>query len=239
MKLKNLLKLLLVASIVFVLLNDVFLSDVPELFNYGYEFGQVLSNLFLAYIASYIFYFIVVVLKDRRDKENIYLYVYELTRNLIGRAYSVYNEIIAASGVNQKDYDKRTITLEQYKELCKKANPNETPSNRGIGQPISEKATYAKFIYNGSVAYVKHYIEKIFIYMPLLDSEHVRLINRLQNSEFFKEADTLTWQSLNSNFSVYSDNMYEFLEFVRDLEDYNERENIKHIKSNKTYRKQQ
>jgi len=67
--------------------------------------------------------------------------------------------------------------------------------------------------------------------MSFLDTEHVRLINRLYESNFFIEAETLTFQPMNTNFSIYSDNMYEFLEFVRDLEDYNEKENIKYIKT--------
>jgi len=226
---RQILLILLGFSLTVVILNDILLCDMPEIFKYGDKIGQILSNLSLAYIASYIFYFVVVVLKEKQDKKNIYLSVYESTKHLVGRAYSVYNYIVASSGTDNQRYDKKTITKEQFKELCKLANPNAIPKNKKLGQPNGQDATYGRFIYNGAVSYVKLYTERIFNYMPFLDSEHVRLINRLYNSNFFLVADSLTWPTKNTDFSVYADNMFEFLEFVRELDNYNETENKKHI----------
>lgn len=228
---RRILILLLYFSLTVVLINVIFLSVKPIHLTYIDNIGQVLSNLSLAYIASYIFYYVVVVLKEKRDKKNIYLSVYELTKHLIGRAYSVYYEIIQASGANHQDYNKRTITKEQFKELCKISNPKAIPQNRKLGMPFGEDANYGRFIYNGAISYVRHYTDRIFNYMPFLDSEHVRLINRLHNSTFFLVADGLTWPTKNTDFSIYADNMFEFLVFVRELEDYNETENRKHIET--------
>jgi hypothetical protein len=233
MKIKqnSILIFLLAISILIVLLNDILLADTQEIFSFGDELGQILSNLSLAYISSYIFYYVVVVIKERQDKRNIYFTVYEWTKNLIGRAYSVYNDIISASGVSHTDYDKRTITKEEFTALCKQANPNAIPTNRFLGSPVDQRqATYGQFIYNGAVSYVKMYSEKIFNCMPFLDSEHVRLINQLHNSTFYLVAETFHHKTRNTDFSVYADNMYEFLEFVRELEDYNEKMNKKFAK---------
>ena len=79
---KPILLLLLVISAIVVLLNDVLLSEVPKVWAYGDRIGQVLSNLSLAYISSYIFYYVVVVIRERADKRNIYKRVYDLTKRL-------------------------------------------------------------------------------------------------------------------------------------------------------------
>ncbi len=169
---KHILNFLLILSGVIVLLNDIVFNKTPELVSFGDELGAVLSNLSLAYISSYIFYYVVVVIKERKDKQNIYFTVYEWTNHLIGRAYGVYHEIIAASGSNHLDYDKLTITKEQYIELCYKANPNAISKNTFLGTSANpQPATHGQLIFNNSVSNVKAYTEKIFNYMPFLDSE--------------------------------------------------------------------
>ena len=63
--------ILLVISIVVVLLNDIIFNETPELFSFGDELGAALSNLSLAYISSYIFYYVVVVIKERKDVNSV------------------------------------------------------------------------------------------------------------------------------------------------------------------------
>jgi hypothetical protein len=223
---KQILNILLVFSIVTILVNDIIFNETPEIFSFGDELGAVLSNLSLAYIASYIFYYVVVVIKEKNDKRNIYSTVYVWTNYLVERAYSVYHEIISASGVNHTDFDKKTITKEQFIELCKLANPNAISKNTVLGFPANpQPARHGQLIYNNAVSNVQAYSDKIFNYMPFLDSEHVRLINKLHSSTFFMVATTFLYQTQNTDFSVYAENMYEFLEFVRKLDMYNETKN--------------
>ncbi len=225
---KRILNYLLILSVIIVILNDLVLNETPEIIWLGDELGAVLSNLSLAYIASYIFYYVVVVLKERKDKKNIYYTVYEWTHHLIGRAYGVYNTIISASGVDPESSDKRTISRDQFKELCNRANPNAISTNVFLGTANNpQPATYGQLIYDNAVSNVRAYTDRIFNYMPFLDSEHVRLINRLHSSTFFLVAQSFTFPTRNTDFSVYADNMYEFLVFVRELEVYNERVNKK------------
>ncbi|MBJ2125857.1 hypothetical protein [Flavobacterium sp. IB48] len=227
---KQLLNLLLAVSFVIILLNDFFLSETSEIVPFGDELGSVLSNLSLAYISSFIFYCVVVVLKEKRDKKNIYFTVYEWTNQLIGRAYSVYHYVIIPSGVNQADYDKKLITKEQFTALCNLGNPNAIAENIFLGTHINpQPATYGQLIYNNSVSNVDALTKKIFNYMPFLDTEFVKLINKLHSSTFFLVAPTFLYQSNNTDFSVYADNMFEFLEFVRELDNYNSTINKKLI----------
>lgn len=228
---KHILNILLFFSIVTVLINDIIFNETPEFISFGHELGTVLSNLSLAYIASYIFYYVVVVIKEKKDKSNIYSAVYEWTNQLVGRAYSVYHEIISASGTNNTDFDKKTITKEQFRELCSLANPNDISRNTVLGSPSNlQLASYGNIIYNNAISNVGGLSDKIFNYMLFLDTEHVRLINKILSSTFSIEASMLLYATRNTNFSAYADNMYEFLEFVRELDTYNETQNKSLIK---------
>lgn len=229
---RQLLNLLLLASIVTILLIDFLFNEMTEIVSFGYELGMVLSNLSLAYISSFIFYYVIVVLKEKKDKKNIYFTVFEWTDRLVGRAYSVYHNVIAASGAINTDYDKKTITKEQFVELCKLGNPNAISKTTFFRTPTNNQqpATYGELIYNDSVSNVEAYTEKIFNYMPFLETDFVKLINRLHSSHFFLEAPTFLHKTRNTDFSVYADNMYEFLELVRELDTYNSTKNKELIK---------
>lgn len=219
---KLLLNSLLISSFVIILLNDFVLNEVTEIISFGNKLGALLSNLSLAYISSFIFYYIVVVLKEKKDKKNIYFTVYEWTNQLVGRAYNVYHNIIAASGVLHTDYDKKTITRAEFIQLCNLGNPNTIAKNNFLGTPANQQqATYGELIYNNSFSNVKLLTEKIFNYMPFLDTEFVKLINKLHSSTFFLVAPTFLHRTKNTDFSVYAENMFDFLELVRELDTYN------------------
>ena len=228
---RQLLNLLLIASLLIILLNDFIFNEITEIISFGDELGMVLSNFSLAYISSFIFYYVVVVIKEKKDKKNIYFTVYEWTDQLVGRAYSVYHYVILASGAIQTDYDKKTITKEQFAKLCKQGNPNTIATNIFLGTPTNSlNATYGQLIHNNSVSNVKAYTERIFNYMPFLESDFVLIINKLLNSGFFLDAQSFLHQTGNTDFSVYAGNMYDFLELVRELDTYNSIKNKELIK---------
>ncbi len=224
---KTILITFLLVSFLIVIYSIFFNHKIPCSGVYS-RIWEVLSDLSLAYISSYIFYYIVVELKEKRDKKNVYISVYYLTSLLIQRAYSVYHIIIEGASVDIEKYNKRTITRQEYRELCNKVNPNATNPSRGFG-PVNNlrHGTYGEFIHSGAVEFVLYYSERIFVYMPFLDSEHIKLINKLKDSKFYLMSNTLTFRTNNSDFSVYADNMYDFLEDVRALDDYNEKTNKK------------
>ena len=227
----KLLVVLLLTSIIIIILNDFVFVEKEEIIRYGSKLGGILSNLSLAYISSFIFYYVVVEQKEKRDKKNIYLEVYKWTNQLIGRAYSVYENVVQASGVNHLDYDRKTITKEQFIELCKLANPNEIAPNKYTG-PLNnlQRATYGQFIYNNSFLKVKLHTEQIFTYMRFLDTDFIKLINKLHSSTFFLVAPTFLYDSTNTNLSVYAENMFEFIEYVRELDNFNSTVNKELIK---------
>lgn len=228
---KQILNILLVLSIIIVLCNNVLLNDIPEFFSKGSEIGNILSNLSLAYIASFIFYLVVVKYQENKDKKNIYSTIYNLSKQLIGRGNSVVTTLASASNYSTSDLTKK-ITKEEYLELCKKVNPKTISPNTVLGtvtNPIP--ATYSQLIYNNSYSNSKVLIEKIFVYMPFLESDFIKLLNQLNESTFFLMADVLATPHLfkNTDFENMANPMFEYHLILRKIEDYIEKNYKKYI----------
>ncbi len=65
------LNLILVGALFAVLFIDFVLADIPELSPGAARIGSIVYALSLAYIASYMFYIVVVQIKNVRDRKQI------------------------------------------------------------------------------------------------------------------------------------------------------------------------
>lgn len=233
MKQKTILILLLIISITVVLCNNIIFKDTEEFFEYGSEFGFILSRLSLAYISSYIFYLLVVVLKENKIKRNINGAVYSYTSKLVSFGYSIFDEVMEASGTNRDTFDRETISKADFLNLCDNSNPGAIPANRYIGNPFNMvPKNYAQFLHFSTVEKVSHYTEKVFNYMPFLDSELVRLINNLLDTKWYKEhCQFMNWGAkANTNMTSFKNEMFDYLQCVREIDKYNEKHKPKEIK---------
>jgi len=223
----------LVVSVIIIVLNNIVLNDIPEIFNRGYEIGQVLSNLSLSFIASYIFYLVVVVAKDKRDKQNVLSIVYALTRQLVGRAYSIYDNIAEAAGKANDTEGRHTVSSEEFLDLCLKGNPKDiSPSRRLSINGAIREANFGELIVSNAFDNVKALHRDVLTFQPYLDSEQVQLMSEMLNSSFFIMAPSLADPHVtNENFSSYGAAAYAFIECTRRLDTYNEKHNRPYFKA--------
>lgn len=232
MKQNNILAFLLIIAIIIVLCNEILFTQTPELIPKGHEIGNILSNLSLAYISSFIFYVIVVKYKEKIDKKNIYPSIYRLGKQLVGRGNSVITTLATADGFNKTDIVKN-ITREEYLELCKRVNPKQFSANTLIGSMINHReATFSQLIYNNSYSNVKALLEKIFIYMPFLESDFLKLLNQINESTFFLMADVLATPEKfqNTDFAHIAEQMFDYHLLLRKTDAYLENHYKKYIR---------
>lgn len=231
---KQILRGLLIISIIVILINNFLFNDTPEFISIGYELGQVFSNLSLAYLASYIFYLVVVVAKEEKDKKNVISTIYHLTELLLEHGYIIYNEVIETTDTPADKYTKETISKEEYLSLLEACDPSFIPKNKHFGDIFKPQyATVAQFIHNGTVYNVDRYINKIFEFMPFLDTDFVALLNKLRHSNFYRKgADSILSIAKgnieNKNMGKIK-SMYEYLEILREIDIYNERNHKKYF----------
>jgi len=234
MKQKTILIILLIISLSTIILNDFILNDTPEVIPNGDELGQILSRLSLAFISSFIFYLLVVVLKGKKDKANINKSVYQLTKTLISHGYGIYGIVAEyTEEIVDEKFNKETISKENYFKLCEKCDLRFVPKNRIFGSPINPKyANIAGHIYDGTVTRTDKQIEKIFKFIYFLDTDFVALLNELRDSDFFGRGANLliviTQGNVLNQMVGKHDSMYRYLEIIRKIEDYNETHHAKY-----------
>lgn len=231
MKQRHILLTILIISITIVLFNNILFNDVPEIIYKGDEIGDILSNLSLAYISSYIFYAVVVLNQEKKDRKNIYSTIYNLSKQLVGRGNSVVTTLASANNCLTDSLTK-TMAKEEFLELCRKTNPKTISPNTVLGtvnNPIP--ATYSQLIYNNSYSNSKALINNIFIYMPFLESDFVKLLNKLNESTFFLMANVLANPNafVNTNFESMAEPMFEYHLVLREIENYIETNYKKYI----------
>ncbi|MDE1348450.1 hypothetical protein [Vibrio aestuarianus] len=87
------LNVLLLISLVSIVLTDTLFNNLPELFDGGAGLLNAYYNFCIGMVVSYIFYFVVVHIKELKDKENIDAYVVGKSKAVIHDYESVIRAI--------------------------------------------------------------------------------------------------------------------------------------------------
>jgi len=199
----KLLRILFIVSIG-VLLFIVFSPYlIPELLpNTADKINIILTRLCYAYIGSFIFYYLVVYLKNKRDKNNtsefvsIYIkYIYYNYKQLIGAIYP-------KNAKNKIEFPDE----EKLKELLMKLDPNsEAPLVMGVNHKRADWFEYLDYIYDRH----HNYLTKLETLIPHLSTELIKILVKLD----FKTNRSMnfvwhrSWQNANNK-------PYHSLEFV-------------------------
>ena len=107
-------KILFVLSLIFILLYKFVFLKVSELFYGGSIIGEIFYELALATVASSVFYFVVVHLKDYHDKKVVYKIVANKLIGLTNIRNRIQQELSNKSGVS---LDNVSISEDLVKKL--------------------------------------------------------------------------------------------------------------------------
>lgn len=224
MKVDAILKGLLIISIIIVLLNEVILADVPEIFQKGDEIGNILSNLSLAYISSYIFYYVVVVLHEKRDKANLKSTIHFHNQRIVSSAKFSFETLKVGAlkfSNDSKYYTWEGLTFLKLKELCDKTDPSEISQNRGSRKGLMEEESYGEVIYRVGVLNVDNEIDKLFQFMRFLSTDHIRILNSIRSCNLFWSTGPIFGSRGlvgNRTMTVWAQDLFEYIEAIKELE---------------------
>lgn len=185
--------------------------------------NDIALNLGLGYITSLIFYLIVVYAPDRKKRNDVNDYISYLFPQVVSRLKSMYCDISKASGLNYKFED-----LNEYKiiEICTSANPKE---NYGYLRPANSmpiQTTLGTNVKNSYLLSIQK-INEIMVYLPLLDTKLVMLLNSVFKSELNLVIDSIDDTAVsNINLSAWSSSFVKFFVIVNKLSDYQKHEFI-------------
>ncbi|MDC5704751.1 hypothetical protein OPW13_06990 [Vibrio europaeus] len=207
------LNLIFIVTMVFIVLNAVIFSQLPELFNGGSALLGILNDISVGYIVSYIFYFLVVHIKEVDDKKHINFYIAAKSQALVSEYKGVVSHL-----KRSKDSTSHYLLPEEFNEIFSQISPQ---------SPSSFFAIHGRLpwieVLNGSRIRSEKIISKIYLKMVFLDSKYVNLLSRIEESPYFKllePLDTLKAPIGNKDMLIWSAPFYQYSLLIKELESY-------------------
>ena len=212
-KVRTDLQTLLVTAILTYFLIELCFNNYQEIFTGANKIGQFFSKLSISYISAFIFYFIVVHIKNEKDKENINEYV----------GHKVYDILTSAHLFVQP-----FLKIENKKASFEDLDINKLRTLLNSIQRNSKDAPYIIDGENGTWLdwweYLKDSTFKSFnqIYNRYnhIDTKLIKILTRLENSLFFTQWNMLYVNEYDKTFGLYSEQIKMYLSQVKDLQEY-------------------
>lgn len=222
-------------SLVAVLLINFPLSSIEEFFQYGSEIGKFIYDISIGYMVSYFFFYLVVFLKEEKDKGNVSYRASLRTRFIIIDAYSLYSSILEVPIVKLFP-----PSLEKIHEACLKIDPFVSPlSTTGSDNRRLPWSSYLKLFRKTNL----EYLEKI-ISLPYLDSELFGILIRIEDCRLFFIAERRIFPSHKTedfyDGTFMEKELYEYFQMIHELEIYvnkHYKEYVKHAEMVATRKK--
>ncbi|OCH53329.1 hypothetical protein A6E08_21460 [Vibrio lentus] len=208
--------MLALLSITSILAIDLYFGELPELFHGGEKLLNAYYNFCIGLVASYVFYLIVVHVKEQSDKDNVKTYVFSKSRRVVGNYKSVIRAIKKEVGyMGEEDY----FEQEKIHEFFLKVVPNSDAPM--ISSYDSSRLNWVQFLNDYRMSSIQ-LIDKILKIMPYLDTEHIRLLSAIEDSHYFIEINGLSGIG-NPDISIWSKTFYKYSLDCKALEKYNSR----------------
>lgn len=208
--------LIFISALTAICLIDFLLADIPEKFTGGYQLGQIIYKLSMAYISAFIFYFLVVHIKQQKDKDNLYPYVAKKVQMVIENGFDLISVLAKASNNSIANKYPSTIELEA---ICKSINPNANAPLLlgGLGNYASwvQYFVYSKNRSNEETG-------KILNKMPFLEAELVNILAKIEDCSHFATVNLLAsyMPIKNKDLTNFQTSISEYFELIKQLEQY-------------------
>jgi hypothetical protein len=176
------------------------------------KINEILSRLSLAYISSFIFYFVVVYLKEETDRKNVYPYI----KHQIHSIFSIHKIVISKlkdSDINENIF----LNKEELARILDKVSPLD--SIKSIEQ-MPHGTFYELLVFESKHA--KNAIYLLFGKMKYIDSELSKILFEIENSNFisFGINELQYYSKYEKNLSFLLDTYYYYNLLLIKLESY-------------------
>jgi len=217
--LKFIIWFLFVLSIIAIYIIEFKYSNTVERWDYGAELGKVISNLSLAFIASGIFYILLVYFPRLRDKKYIYKHASQINFSIFLTGSSLFKEI----NRTDKFVLFKEIEKEDFFKICETTGPNDLYS-LFITPDIQHPINYRQRINSIRIS-IERDIKILFSFIPHLEKEHIYLLNDLLYCQLMRDLDSYfnneKYSENDTSFEHIKEPLYDFYKKVISLRKYN------------------
>ena len=209
-----------VASLLVVCLHDFVFAGSPELFQNAGKLWDLVYQLSLAVLASYVFFYVNVHLPRQRDRENIQNFLNDKTFRIVRDAWTIVEEL--QRHARGTDHGDAYISLSALKTMCSRVSvQDEAPLFLGNLGRHANWIEYLVYFRNEA----KENAESIYSKMTFLDSDYLKLIIDIDDCDYFSILRVIGSAPMrNNDISFLANQMYDYLKKVWRLRDYAQRE---------------
>jgi hypothetical protein len=211
------LSIIFLVALLSVFTIDFWLVNIPEFFHGGNVLGSIAEKLCLSYMSAFIFYFLVVHIKQYNDKKNIYSYVAIKSNLIIGHGQEIARDLALFSKVPLKGtYPNK----DELMEMCSKIDPySQTRLLLSFG---GQTANWYQFFENNRIQTLEA-INDIYAKMPFLDTKLVNQLSKIQDAHIFSLAQAMARfpvKAKNDSLLNFASIIFDHLNNIKQFQDY-------------------
>lgn len=217
---------LLIFSLSWIFIYRFLLIHYPERVRWGSELGTIVDNLSIALVASYIFYFIVVHLKDEYQKRKMYNHLSNGVRLIFAFSKKFIEDLAQEQNIDES-YDE--LTDQQLTDICQNIDAQSSaPESVYVpSQNTYRHSNWIEYSYQTKER-IEDHIEFLFSYTDFMDVELVELLTEINNSMFLQvigqKVSSERRHGPEEDLSTYSSPLRKYILLISKLEKYAERE---------------
>lgn len=247
---KVILNLLLILSIILILWINFIEFKIPFFFPINYDrVNFLIQAISLAYLTSFLFYYVVVRIKEKDERKVIYPFIADYTYVMMNNCIYFSLAMRNAAKMESMPYDttihnrnlKIYPNIEDMNLICKTINPNEKIYN-DIGLEGFKTIPHFIGIMIKYVHEIDYFLNVLLEKSPVMEIELLRILTDIKTSGYHKDLSSFDKSSIftathrHDNLMVYKNSFQHYFELFIKLENYAdnnlkkyvERESLKH-----------
>lgn len=189
------------------------LNRVPSLFLGFYDLGVIIEAILASVVASYVFYLLVVHVKEQSDREVLRPYVEKHTKRIIGECKAQINEISRTSLI---PIDLDTLAEADLRSALSRIPPH-SDAPLLISAHSNQHANWFQFFVHHQDR-SRSSIRKLLDQLPFLDATHVQILTEVDDCSHFAGLIYLRDAKVsNSDLTVWAKPFYEYCQLCKKL----------------------
>lgn len=191
------------------------LNSFPQMFFGAHQFGVIVEAILASVVASYIFYMIVVHIKEQKEKSTVNPYISKHTNRIVDDSSAQLRQISKISGISL-DFDSLDKGL-LLTALSKIPPYSDAPLTLA---PTNKSGNWLQYL-NHYINHSRISIKRILDQLLFLDAKLVALIAAIDDCSLYSHIDFAQKIKLeNEDLAIYCDSFYEYFALCKSLKIY-------------------
>jgi hypothetical protein len=214
---KPVIKIVFVISLLYSLCYQFIFLNMPELFPYANGFGIITFNLSLSFIASIIFYFIAIHIREYENKKK----ANSIVKNKIVRLLDI-ERVVTTNMILESSYESKgnVDSKEDFVNVMSKIKMKDIPPPNVflINTKNNNWEGFLFYFINNSQIIIK----EIYQFMPYLELDLLVILDQLEGCQYFeyeKYSSKITFTD-NLDLSWMAGAYHKYRKLIHNLSDY-------------------